>query len=164
MDLCCWRWWINPAQSQQHRLLPHMVKKTLTGSAKRGAYHAINAPETTQSILIAEGLATALSAHLIRPEALTVAAIDAGNLLYVARVLRDKFPSAQSSLLGITTTAKEDKTRENSSRKSSFICFWMGGITPTDHKADWNDYHQKHGIKCATEAFNKSMYQPQVMA
>ncbi|EYE30380.1 hypothetical protein AB97_0471 [Escherichia coli 1-110-08_S3_C1] len=20
-------WWINPAQSQQHRLLPHMVKK-----------------------------------------------------------------------------------------------------------------------------------------
>ncbi|HHU3063913.1 TPA: DNA primase, partial [Escherichia coli] len=60
----------------------HGEKRLLTGSAKRGAYHAINAPETTQSILIAEGLATALSAHLIRPEALTVAAIDAGNLLY----------------------------------------------------------------------------------
>jgi hypothetical protein len=73
----------------------HGEKRLLTGSAKRGAYHAINAPETTQSILIAEGLATALSAHLIRPEALTVAAIDAGNLLYVAQVLRDKFPSAQ---------------------------------------------------------------------
>lgn len=68
----------------------HGEKRLLTGSAKRGAYHAINAPETTQSILIAEGLATALSAHLIRPEALTVAAIDAGNLLYVAQVLRDK--------------------------------------------------------------------------
>lgn len=72
-----------------------MVKKTPDRFSKAGAYHAINAPETTQSILIAEGLATALSAHLIRPEALTVAAIDAGNLLYVARVLRDKFPSAQ---------------------------------------------------------------------
>lgn len=31
--------------------------------------------------LIAEGLATALSAHLMRPDALAVAAIDAGNLL-----------------------------------------------------------------------------------
>ncbi|MQL31032.1 hypothetical protein EI038_30055, partial [Escherichia coli] len=37
---------------------------------------------------------------------------------------------------------------------------WVA-LPPTDHKADWNDYHQKHGIKCATEAFNKSMYQPQ---
>ena len=37
----------------------------------------------------------------------------------------------------------------------------MVALPPTDHKADWNDYHQKHGIKCATEAFNTSMYQPQ---
>ncbi|MCV5707045.1 helicase, partial [Escherichia coli] len=29
----------------------HGEKRLLTGSAKRGAYHAINAPETTQSIL-----------------------------------------------------------------------------------------------------------------
>ncbi len=37
MDLCCWRWWINPAQSpQQHRLLPHMVKKTPDRFSKAG--------------------------------------------------------------------------------------------------------------------------------
>ncbi|EFD4934349.1 DNA primase, partial [Escherichia coli] len=64
-------------------ITPQGEKRLLTGSAKRGAYHAVNAPESPQSVLIAEGLATALSVHLMRPEALTVAAIDAGNLLPV---------------------------------------------------------------------------------
>jgi putative DNA primase/helicase len=35
-------------------------------------------------VIIAEGLATTLSVHLMRPDALTVCAIDAGNLLPVA--------------------------------------------------------------------------------
>ncbi|WP_312788345.1 toprim domain-containing protein, partial [Escherichia coli] len=61
----------------------------------RGAYHAVNAPESPQSVLIAEGLATALSVHLMRPDALAVAAIDAGNLLPVAEVMRRKYPQAQ---------------------------------------------------------------------
>ncbi|EFB2406153.1 TPA: toprim domain-containing protein, partial [Escherichia coli] len=140
----------------------HGEKRLLTGSAKRGAYHAINAPETTQSILIAEGLATALSAHLIRPESLTVAAIDAGNLLYVAQVLRDKFPSAQ---IIIAADNDHSEGRQNTGRiaaeKAALSVSGWVALPPTDHKADWNDYHQKHGIKCATEAFNKSMYQPQ---
>ncbi|EBZ5128144.1 DUF927 domain-containing protein [Escherichia coli] len=140
----------------------HGEKRLLTGSAKRGAYHAINAPETTQSILIAEGLATALSAHLMRPEALTVAAIDAGNLLYVAQVLRDKFPSAQ---IIIAADNDHSEGRQNTGRiaaeKAALSVSGWVALPPTDHKADWNDYHQKHGIKCAAEAFNKSMYQPQ---
>ncbi|HCN2441090.1 TPA: toprim domain-containing protein, partial [Escherichia coli] len=126
----------------------HGEKRLLTGSAKRGAYHAINAPETTQSILIAEGLATALSAHLIRPEALTVAAIDAGNLLYVAQVLRDKFPSAQ---IIIAADNDHSEGRQNTGRiaaeKAALSVSGWVALPPTDHKADWNDYHQKHGIK-----------------
>ncbi|WP_306163083.1 primase-helicase zinc-binding domain-containing protein, partial [Escherichia coli] len=55
-------------------ITPHGEKRLLTGSAKRGAYHAVNAPESPQSVLIAEGLATALSVHLMRPDALAVAA------------------------------------------------------------------------------------------
>ncbi|MGN2399187.1 primase-helicase zinc-binding domain-containing protein, partial [Klebsiella quasipneumoniae] len=76
-------------------ITPHGEKRLLTGSAKRGAYHAVNAPESPQSVLIAEGLATALSVHLMRPDALAVAAIDAGNLLPVAEVMRRKHPKAQ---------------------------------------------------------------------
>lgn len=39
---------------------PHGEKRLLTGSAKLGAYHPVNAPESPQSVLIGEGLATAL--------------------------------------------------------------------------------------------------------
>ncbi|MGC6668675.1 toprim domain-containing protein, partial [Escherichia coli] len=76
-------------------ITPQGEKRLLTGSAKRGAYHAVNAPEQPQSVLIAEGLATALSVHLMRPDALTVAAIDAGNLIHVAGVMRRKHPQSQ---------------------------------------------------------------------
>ncbi len=47
MDLCCWRWWINPAQSQQHRLLPHMVKKTPDRFGKAGGISRHKRTETT---------------------------------------------------------------------------------------------------------------------
>ncbi|MGA3821838.1 toprim domain-containing protein, partial [Escherichia coli] len=76
-------------------ITPQGEKRLLTGSAKRGAYHAVNAPESPQSVLIAEGLATALSVHLMRPDALAVAAIDAGNLLPVAEVMRRIYPATQ---------------------------------------------------------------------
>jgi putative DNA primase/helicase len=64
-------------------------------SAKRGAFHAINATEQPQEVIIAEGLATTLSVHLMRPDALAVCAIDAGNLLPVARQMRQQYPQAQ---------------------------------------------------------------------
>ena len=70
-------------------------KKLVAGSAKKGAYHAVNGPEQPQAVILAEGYATALSVSLMRPEALAVAAIDAGNLLPVAKVMRGKYPQAQ---------------------------------------------------------------------
>lgn len=59
-------------------------KRQVTDGTKRGAFYAVNAPEQPQVVIISEGLATTLTAHLMRPDALTVAAIDAGNLLPVA--------------------------------------------------------------------------------
>ena len=54
-------------------ITPEGVKRLVAGSAKRGAYHAVNTPDDPQTVLIAEGLATALTCHLICPDALTVA-------------------------------------------------------------------------------------------
>ncbi|PNK67807.1 TOPRIM and DUF927 domain-containing protein [Hafnia paralvei] len=143
-------------------------KRLLTGSSKRGAYHAINAPETPQSILIAEGLATALTCHLIKPDELTVAAIDAGNLLPVAEVMRRKYPNAQ-----IVIAADNDQQAESdrigdvkantgkdaAEKAAKAVAGWVS-IPPVDYKADWNDYHQQHGLEAATAAFNDSLYQP----
>ncbi|ENP9704794.1 toprim domain-containing protein [Escherichia coli] len=70
-------------------------KRLVVDSAKRGAFHAINATEQPQEVILAEGLATALSVHLMRPDALTICAVDAGNLLHVAIQMRQQYPQAK---------------------------------------------------------------------
>ncbi|HGU6860850.1 TPA: DUF927 domain-containing protein [Klebsiella quasipneumoniae] len=148
-------------------ITPQGEKRLLTGSAKRGAYHAVNAPESPQSVLIAEGLATALSVHLMRPDALTVAAIDAGNLLPVAEVMRRKYPQAQIIIAadndhqqGGPESGGTNTGKDAAEKAALSVAGWVS-LPPTDNKTDWNDYHQQNGLEAATAAFNDSMYQPQ---
>ncbi|HFN3631175.1 TPA: DUF927 domain-containing protein [Enterobacter hormaechei] len=144
-------------------ITPHGEKRLLTGSAKRGAYHAVNAPESPQSVLIAEGLATALSVHLMRPDALTVAAIDAGNLLPVAEVMRRKHPKAQIIIAADNDhhqNGEANTGREAAEKAALSVAGWVS-MPPTDYKADWNDHHQQNGLEAATAAFSDSLYQIQ---
>ncbi|MBX4493115.1 primase-helicase zinc-binding domain-containing protein [Klebsiella pneumoniae] len=142
-------------------------KRLIKGSAKRGAYYPINTLEQPQSVVIAEGLATALTCHLIRPDALTVAAIDAGNLLPVAEVMRRKYPQAQIIIAadndhqqGGPESGGTNTGKDAAEKAALSVAGWVS-LPPTDCKADWNDYHQQHGLETATAAFNDSMYQPQ---
>ncbi|HCT9102848.1 DUF927 domain-containing protein [Klebsiella pneumoniae] len=144
-------------------ITPHGEKRLLTGSAKRGAYHAVNAPESPQSVLIAEGLATALSVHLMRPDALAVAAIDAGNLLPVAEVMRRKHPKAQIIIAADNDhhqNGEANTGREAAEKAALSVAGWVA-LPPTDYKADWNDHHQQNGLKASTAAFSDSLYQIQ---
>ncbi|EPJ7320549.1 toprim domain-containing protein, partial [Enterobacter asburiae] len=136
-------------------ITPQGEKRLLTGSAKRGAYHAVNAPEQPQAVIIAEGLATTLSVHLMRHDALAVAAIDAGNLLPVAEVMRRKHPKAQIIIAADNDYHQNGETntgREAAEKAALSVAGWVS-LPPTDSKADWNDYHQKHGLEVATAAF-----------
>lgn len=143
-------------------ITPAGDKRLLTGSAKCGAYHTVNTSETPQTVIIAEGLATALSVHLIRPDALMVCAIDAGNLLPVAKVMLGKHPQAQIIIAADNDLldGKPNTGTERAEKAALAVAGWVS-VPPTDHKADWNDYHQQNGLEAATEAFNDSMYQPQ---
>lgn len=143
------------------------VKMLVAGSAKRGAYHVVNTQEKPQSIILAEGLATALTAHLMRPDAMIVAAIDAGNLLPVAQVMRQQHPQAKIIIAadndhhgGGTETGATNTGKIAAENAALSVAGWVS-MPPTDHKADWNDYHQQSGMKAATAAFNGSLYQPQ---
>ncbi|ELK4990906.1 TPA: helicase [Escherichia coli] len=142
-------------------ITPQGEKRLLTGSAKRGAYHAVNAPEQPQSVLIAEGLATALSVHLMRPDALTVAAIDAGNLLPVAGVMRRKHPQSQIIIAADNDHQQDEQanTGKDAAEKAALSVAGWVALPPTDYKADWDDYRQQNGLEVATAAFNDSMYQ-----
>ena len=137
-------------------------KRLLAGSAKRGAYHAVNAADAPQSVLIAEGLSTALSVHLIRPEALTVCAIDAGNLQPVAQAMHQRYPNAQIIIAADNDIKPgEPNTGKDAAEKAAKAVSGWVALPPTVKKADWNDYHQQYGLEAATTAFKNSMYQPQ---
>ncbi|HDZ9100046.1 TPA: toprim domain-containing protein [Klebsiella pneumoniae] len=147
-------------------ITPQGEKRLIKGSAKRGAYYAVNALERPQNVVIAEGLATALTCHLIRTDALTVAAIDAGNLLPVAEVMRRKYPQAQIIIAadndhqqGGPESGGTNTGKDAAEKAALSVAGWVS-LPPTECKADWNDYHQQHGLETATAAFNDSMYQP----
>lgn len=143
-------------------ITPQGEKRLLSGSAKRGAYHAVNAADAPQSVLIAEGLATALSVYLMRPEALTVCAIDAGNLQPVAQAMHQRYPNAQIIIAADNDIKPgEPNTGKDAAEKAAKTVSGWVALPPSEGKADWNDYHQQHGLEAATAAFKNSMYQPQ---
>ncbi|WES69660.1 DUF927 domain-containing protein [Superficieibacter sp. HKU1] len=137
-------------------------KRLLIGSAKKGAYHVINPTQSPQMVIIGEGLATVLSVHLMRPDALAVVAIDAGNLLPVAQVMRQRYTQAQI-VIAADNDIKSDEPNagKDAAEKAATAITGLVALPPGDHKADWNDYHQQHGLANAIAAFNDSLYLPQ---
>ncbi|EKL2661929.1 toprim domain-containing protein [Klebsiella pneumoniae] len=137
-------------------------KQLVAGTVKKGSFCVVNSGETPETMIIAEGLATALSVQQFRPDATIIAAIDAGNLLPVAQVMRQRCPDAQ-----IIIAADNDiKPGEPNTGKSAAenaakaVSGWVA-LPQTEGKADWNDFHQQHGPEAAAAAFNDSMYQPE---
>ncbi|HHE5334089.1 TPA: primase-helicase zinc-binding domain-containing protein, partial [Klebsiella pneumoniae] len=74
---------------------PDGSKRLVAGTVKKASFGVVNSVELTETVIIAEGLATALSVQQFRPDATIIAAIDAGNLLPVAQVMRQRYPNAQ---------------------------------------------------------------------
>ncbi|ATO32760.1 TOPRIM and DUF927 domain-containing protein [Dickeya dianthicola] len=142
-------------------LAPDGKKRLLTDSAKTGAYHPVTAPAHPDTVILAEGLATALSVSQMNPTAMTVAAIDAGNLLPVARALRTRFPAARLIVAADNDTApgKANTGKQWAEKAAREVNGWVA-LPPTDEKADWDDYRQQAGIEAATRAFQASLYQP----
>ena len=141
---------------------PDGSKRLVAGTVKKGSFGVVNSVELTETVIIAEGLATALSVQQFRPDATIITAIDAGNLLSVAQVMRQRYPDAQ-----IIIAADNDiKPGEPNTGKSAAenaakaVSGWVA-LPQTEGKADWNDFHQQHGPEAAAAAFNDSMYQPE---
>ncbi|WP_417641338.1 primase-helicase zinc-binding domain-containing protein [Klebsiella sp. FR21MBA2675] len=148
---------------------PDGSKRLVAGTVKKGSCYVVNSAESPETVIIAEGLATALSVHLMRPEALAVAAVDAGNLLSVAQLMRQKYPNARIIIAAdndqITESdrsggVKINTGKEYAEKAAKAVAGWAS-LPPVDYKADWNDYHQQYGLEAATAAFNDSMYQPE---
>ncbi|KER03325.1 DNA/RNA helicase, superfamily II [Photorhabdus temperata subsp. temperata Meg1] len=97
-----------------------------------------------------------------------LAAIDEGNLFAVAGHVRERWPDAKIILaadndwhekgeLDNNGKPKKNVGRIAAEKAAKAINGWMT-LPPTEHKADWDDYHQQHGIEAARQAFNEELY------
>lgn len=139
---------------------PNGEKRLLLDSAKNGSYYPINEPVCISTVIIAEGLATAMTCHLLNPEAYAVAAIDAGNLIHVAKVMRTKYPESQIIIAG-DNDIKPDQpnTGKLAAEKAAKAVNGIAVLPPTDDKADWDDYRLSHGIEVAKQVFSAELAQ-----
>lgn len=152
-------------------IAPDGGKRLISGSAITGSWHAVNAVWDPQVVIIAEGLATALTAHQIRPDALAVAAINAGNLKPVALAMRSCYPEAQIIIAADNDWHAEGeaddrgKLKVNTGRISAEKAAQAAGgwvaLPAGEFKADWDDLRQRDGITDTRAAFSESLYQPQ---
>jgi putative DNA primase/helicase len=100
-------------------------KRFLSGGRKCGCYFSVG--QLTRTLCIAEGYATAASIYEATGHAVAVA-FDAGNLLPVAQVLRQKFPDAEIILCADNDTQTPGnpgltRAREAAAAVGAFVTF-----------------------------------------
>lgn len=125
-------------------------KLFIKGARKSGLWHWCGAPAGAAALLVAEGYATAASLH--EATGLPVAvAFDTGNLLHVAKALRQQYPGAVLVVCGDDDQATEARTGTNPGRqKAQAAAHAVGGVVvlPAGLPAggsDFNDLHQAQG-------------------
>ncbi|GKW09902.1 TOPRIM and DUF927 domain-containing protein [Pectobacterium sp. IFB5596] len=140
---------------------PNGEKKLIAGSRKKGAFIPVSTlPEHTDTVIIAEGYATALTTSLLM-QGVAISALDSGNLIHVARSCRTVWPDTKI-ILAADNDNKPDgsNTGKIAAEKAALAVNGWVTLPPTTEKADWNDYYQQHGAAVSISAFAASLYQP----
>ncbi|EFE3412210.1 DUF927 domain-containing protein [Escherichia coli] len=139
-------------------------EKRFRGKAK-GAFRIINPQEQPTRIVIAEGLATTLSAWQLQHDAMAVMAGSASNLEAVARTMRERHPEAEVIIAADNdNTGKDNNTGKVAAEKAALAVGGTVALAPAEagENRDWNDVLVSEGREAATMWFAGSMYQPAV--
>ncbi|MDN7906226.1 DUF927 domain-containing protein [Burkholderia diffusa] len=119
-------------------------KSALAGGAKSGGCWIAAAPDSgSKRILVAEGCATALSAHLCTGLP-AVAALSCGNMQKAALALAERYPAAELVLLGDIGNGQE-KALEAARAVRGAVAFPNFGDGRPDDATDFNDMHRLLG-------------------
>ncbi|MDL2207153.1 DUF3987 domain-containing protein, partial [Desulfovibrio sp. OttesenSCG-928-M16] len=146
-----------PVLNEQGKLVglqfigPDGGKKFLTGTCKKGAFFSIGGKDTESPLLIAEGLATALSLHECTGLTVVVS-FDAGNLPPVAEMARRRYPNRKLVICADYDAPSKEYPNPGGIglAKASAAALAVNGLlaVPTGKdgcKIDWNDLHQAQG-------------------
>ncbi|CAI8809211.1 putative DNA primase/helicase [Pseudomonas donghuensis] len=122
------------------------------GMAKDGAFHLIGGhPEPGEPVLVCEGYATGASLHMATSEAVAVA-FDAGNLLAVAKLMRERFPGRPIILCrddDWKTTRPNGDPWNPGEEKANNAALVVGGqvvapIFSGEREVKWTDFNDLH--------------------
>ncbi|MET3052086.1 VapE domain-containing protein [Pseudomonas alkylphenolica] len=122
------------------------------GMAKDGAFHLIGGhPEPGEPVLVCEGYATGASLHMATSEAVAVA-FDAGNLLAVAKLMRERFPGRPIILCrddDWKTTRPNGEPWNPGEEKANNAALVVGGqvvapIFSGEREVKWTDFNDLH--------------------
>ncbi|MDE9556135.1 toprim domain-containing protein [Xenorhabdus bovienii] len=148
---------------------PNGEKRLVSGTQKKSCFIPVSEiTGTPDTFIISEGYATALTVNQLH-EGVVLAAIDESNLLTVAELVRAQWPAAKIILAADNDWHEQGERDKNGRLKKNVgkiaaektaiaINSWVT-LPPTAFKADWDDYHQHHGIEAAKKAFSNGLYQ-----
>lgn len=144
-------------------------KQLMKGTNKKGAFMVASPRaedislqlEQADKIIICEGLATGLSLSLFTTDIPVVCAVDAGNLIHVAKAIRGKYPDIKIMIAGDNDIGNETNVGKESAIKSALAVNGYYSLPDTDVKSDWDDYRQKYGIEASRKAFYDGLIKPQ---
>ena len=122
-------------------------KMLLKGTKKAGSYHRITGDMTR--LLICEGYATGASLHEATGFAVAIA-IDAGNLMAVAKVLREKLPDAELVLCAESDNVGMTKAHAAALEVSGLLA--VPTFSDDSTGTDFNDMHQQSGLEAVRAA------------
>ena len=147
---------------------PDGSKHLMKGSNKKGAFiwvcPKLGTPEevnkellTATEIIICEGLATGISIAEFRHHSLVISAIDAGNLIHVAKAIREVNATVQIIIAGDNDVNSNKNTGKEKAIEAAKAINGYYTIPDTDYKCDWDDYRQQFGLHKTSGLFDKNL-------
>ncbi|WP_085166031.1 primase-helicase zinc-binding domain-containing protein [Gilliamella bombi] len=113
-------------------------------------------------IIICEGLATGISIAEFRHQSIVISAIDAGNLIHVAKDIRELNPTAKIIIAGDNDIGQSPNTGLAKAIEAAQAVNGYYSVPDTDYKCDWDDYRQQFGSDNALAHFNKNLIKPEL--
>ena len=147
---------------------PNGNKRLMRGSNKKGAFIWVSPnlgkPDevnkellTATEIIICEGLATGISIAVFRHRSLVISAIDAGNLIHVAKAVREVNSKANIIIAGDNDIGSHKNTGKEKAIEAATAVNGYYTIPDTDYKCDWDDYRQQFGLQKTSGLFDKNL-------
>ena len=147
-------------------LVKDSEKDLLKGGEKKGAHFVMGDLHSADTLLIAEGYATAATLHEATGYAAVMAA-DTGNLRPVAEILKKLHPKKRFIIAGDNDRQTEGNpglTKATVAAKAIKATLAIPQFADGEAGTDWNDYAVLHGIEAVQAAIETALTEKPIKA